>query len=265
LRFLVTFALANEFGPWREAAKFREEKDGAVEGVFRAEIQGADVTVLLTGVGAQRAGRAVARLLRGDERYEALISSGLAGALQTEMQVGQVIAARGITCEPVDPSARGGYLETSRPLVEFAEACEATVVRRFYTAGHVVASVEEKVRLAQTADAVEMESFDVLLAGREEGIPGIAIRAISDRADEDLPLDMGEILNDDGRVSVARVLGQAALRPQALPGLVRLGQQSKRAAENLANFLGQYIGHIAGRMSALEAHGAAARSSAAMQ
>lgn len=258
MRFLVTFALANEFAPWREAAGFREDRDAGQDGLFRAEIQGANVTAVVTGVGTKRAARAVTRILRGDERYEVLISSGLAGALQPEMQVGQVIAARGVACEPLDPHARGGYLETSRPLVEFAEACDAKVVKRFYTAAHVVATAEEKIRLGETADAVEMESFDVLLAGREEGIPGIAIRAISDAVDEDLPLDMNGILNEDGQVSVARVLGQAALRPQALPGLVRLGQQSKKAAENLADFLTKYIGHISEKMSVLEAHGAGA-------
>lgn len=266
MRFLVTFALVNEFAPWRDTARFREEKGGICEGVYRAEIQGADVTVLLTGVGAGRAGRAVSRLLRGDEQHEVLISSGLSGALHAEMKLGQVVAARGIACEPLQADARGGYLESSRPLVEFAEACDATVVKRFYTAGHVVASAEEKAILSQMADAVEMESFDVLLAGKEEGIPGIAIRAISDRADEDLPLDMSGILNEEGQVSVARVLGQAALRPQAVPGLMKLGHRSKRAAENLANFLNRYIGHIAERMSALEACGVnAGRSSAEIQ
>ena len=266
MKFLVTFALANEFAPWRAALKFEEVKDYVPGSVFRADVHGAEVTVLLTGVGAKRAGRAVARLLRDGERYDALVSSGLAGGLRPGMEVGQVVAARGATCEPLNPEARGGYIECSRPLVEFAEECAATLVERFYTAGHVVASAEEKHQLGQSADAVEMESFDILLTAKGEGIPGIGIRAISDRSEEDLPLDMGGILNEEGHVSIARVLGQAVLHPQALPGLMKLGQQSKRAAEELADFLGRYIGHIAERMSVLEARGAAAaRGSAIVQ
>jgi hypothetical protein len=61
--------------------------------------------------------------------------------------------------------------------------------------------------------------------------------------DEDLPLDMDRILSN-GHVSIPRVLGQVARRPQVLPGLMRLGKQSKNAAESLAHFLDQYIGAV---------------------
>jgi adenosylhomocysteine nucleosidase len=253
LRFLVTFALANEFAPWKGTARFEEVKDAPVPDIYRADVRGAEVTVLLSGVGAVRAGKAAARVLRAGERYDAVISSGLAGSLREELRVQEVVAARNVSCEPLQPDARGGILECSRALVEFAESCGAKLASRFYTAGHVVSSAAEKRVLSQTADVVEMESFDVLLAAKEEGVPAVAIRGISDAADEDLPLDMGEVLDSEGRVSVARVLGQAALRPQALPGLMRLGQQSKRAAEELANFLDRYVGHISEKMSVLQA------------
>ncbi|HTV59149.1 MAG TPA: hypothetical protein VMJ93_09780 [Verrucomicrobiae bacterium] len=264
MRFLVTFALANEFAPWRTAEKFEEQGPDSPGDIFRAEIGGAEITVLLTGVGPRRASRAVTRLLREGERFDALVSSGLAGSLRTGIEVGQVVAGRGVTCEPLQPNARGGSLAASRPLIEFADSCSALLVDRFYTAGHVVASAEEKRVLGELADVVEMESFDVLLAGKEEGIPGIGIRAISDRSDEDLPLDMTALLDEDGRVSYARVVGQAMMHPQAVPGLMKLGQQSKRAAEELAGFLSRYVEHIAVRMNALEEGGPAGTRRAAI-
>lgn len=264
MRFLVTFALANEFAPWRVAERFEEQAPDASGELFLAEIGGALVTVLLTGVGPRRASRAVSRLLREEDRFDALVSSGLAGSLRKGIEVGEVVAARGVTCEPLQPNARGGSLEASRPLVEFAETCGAKLADRFYTAGHVVASAQEKQALGELADVVEMESFDVLRAGKEEGIPGIGIRAISDRSDEDLPMDMTALLGEDGRVSYARVVGQAMLHPQAVPGLMKLGQQSKRAAEELAGFLSQYVGHIAERMNALEKGGSAGAPRAAI-
>ena len=48
----------------------------------------------------------------------------------------------------------------------------------------------------------------------------------------------------DGNVSIRRVLGQIVRHPRALPGLVRLGRQSKIAAESLANFLDRYVGAL---------------------
>lgn len=257
MRFLVTFALANELGPWKNTARFEEMKEAPVPDVFVGEVRGAEVTALVTGVGAVRAGKAAARVLRTGERFDAVISSGLAGSLRDSFGVEEVVAARTVSCERLQPDARGESLECSRALVEFAEACGAKLAEKFYTAGHVVGSAAEKRLLSQRADVVEMESFDILLAAKEEGVPAVAIRAISDGADEDLPLDMGEVLDAEGRVSIPRVLGQAALKPQSLPGLVRLGQQSKRAAEGLANFLDRYVGHISEKMSGLQSRGTA--------
>ncbi len=50
-----------------------------------------------------------------------------------------------------------------------------------------------------TADAVEMESFAVLSRARANGVPGIAIRAVSDTVDEDLPLGMNEVFTSGRR------------------------------------------------------------------
>jgi adenosylhomocysteine nucleosidase len=96
---------------------------------------------------------------------------------------------------------------------------------------------------------VEMESFELLRAASARGIPAVAVRAISDTVDEDLPLDMNQVFTEAGQVSIPRVLGQVARRPQALPGLVRLGRQSQDAAESLARFLDAYLPVLAAQKS----------------
>ena len=116
---------------------------------------------------------------------------------------------------------------------------------------------DEKQHLGASADAVEMESFGVLGAAQEKGIPAVAIRVISDTVDEDLPLDMNEVLTDAGQVSIPRVLGQVVLHPGALPGLVRLGQNSKRAATALCEFLDRYVARLAEAAKVLESKAAA--------
>ncbi len=87
----------------------------------------------------------------------------------------------------------------SAPLVSFAEDCGATVVGRFYSAERAVSRAEEKRHLSSSADAVEMESFAVLSRARANGVPGVAIRCVSDTVDEDLPLDMNEVFNERRR------------------------------------------------------------------
>jgi hypothetical protein len=152
--------------------------------------------------------------------------------------------------ELTDPSSNP--LASSAPLLSFAEECGATVVEQFYSAVRVVGRAEEKRHLGEHSDAVEMESFEILLESAAYGIPAIAIRAISDTVDDNLPLDMNRIFTDEGQVSIPRVLGQVALHPASVPDLLRLGQNSKAAAESLAPYLDKFVACISERFQTLE-------------
>lgn len=252
MKVLVTFALETEFSPWRAARKFWAGKWGAAD-VFFAQIGRAEVGVLLTGMGAAKARDEAAKIEWGE--YDPLnfcVSSGLAGALKPEYQIGQVLAARSVITNlpPVDLGT--DTVDSSTTLVALASECGATLVEKFYCTPRVVGRADEKKHLGETADAVEMESFGVLLQAQEFGVPAVAIRAISDTSDEDMPIDMNLVLTDEGAVSIPRVLGQAAMHPQSLPGLVKLGQHSKQAAEALASFLDRYIAKVAKKAEPFE-------------
>jgi adenosylhomocysteine nucleosidase len=254
VRILVTFALENEFAPWRALRKFRQSKWGQAK-VYRSEIGAADVNVLLTGVGSRQASLAIAKVAWGEaDIVECCISAGLAGALRPEYQIGQILAARTVVAERPPAGRAAGAIDGSAPLISFAEDCGATVVNRFYTAERAIGRAEEKEHLGSSADAVEMESFAVLSRARANGVPGVAIRSVSDTVDEDLPFDMNEIFTGSGGVSIPRVIEQVAMRPQAIPRLVKLGHNSKRAAESLAAFLDRYIREFSRRAKALESN-----------
>jgi nucleoside phosphorylase len=252
MKILVTFALENEFAPWRAMRKFRPGKWGEAN-VYSAEVGYAEIGVILTGAGPRQAHLQVARVLGSDpESINLCVSSGLAGALKPAYQVGQVLAARSVRTEAELADTSSNPLASSAPLLSFAAECGATLVDQFYSAERVVGRAEEKRHLGAHSDAVEMESFEVLLESAAYGIPAIAIRAVSDSVDDDLPLDMDRIFTDEGQVSIPRVLGQVALHPTAVPDLVRLGQNSKAAAESLAQFLDKYIAIISQRFQTLE-------------
>ena len=260
MKILVTFALETEFAPWRALREFRAVLWGDAE-VYRAQMGAAEVVVLLTGVGPKQAHLQTAKVLEGDqESIHLCISSGLAGALKPEYQIGQVVAARAVCTENELRDSSSNRLQSSTALLSFAEECGATVVEQFFSSVRVVGRAEEKRELGEHSDAVEMESFEVLLESAAYGIPAIAIRAISDSVDDDLPLDMNRIFTDEGQVSIPRVLGQVALHPTAVPELVRLGQNSKTAAEALAQFLDKYITMVSGRFQILERRTGAAAS-----
>ena len=91
MKVLVTFALENEFAPWRGGRDFRPGKWGGAD-VYVAKFGAAEVGVLLTGAGPKQARAQVSKIFRTeDEPMNFCVSSGLAGALRAEYQVGQVL------------------------------------------------------------------------------------------------------------------------------------------------------------------------------
>src|ERR1700722_10897542 len=96
MRILITFALDNEFAPWRASRKFRPAKWGDVD-VFLSEMGACELAVILTGAGPRQAALEISRLIRQDPDFASIcISSGFAGALRPEYGVQQILAARSV-------------------------------------------------------------------------------------------------------------------------------------------------------------------------
>jgi adenosylhomocysteine nucleosidase len=237
MRALVTFALENEFEPWRKSRRFQRVSVFARDRIYAARVGSVDVQVVLTGAGRFAAQRVMSEPFQA--RPGVCIASGLAGALKPNYFVGQVLAARGVT------DLKGTRFILSDPeLIRDADQVGATRVDRFVTSDHVVSTAFEKRSLAASGDAVDMESIYVLEAAAHQRIPAVAIRAISDDASSDLPLDFDRVFNERGAVSLPRVIGQAVTHPHRIKGLLRLARQSERAAAALASFLDRYLENI---------------------
>jgi adenosylhomocysteine nucleosidase len=238
MRILVTFAVEAEFAPWRKMRPFVAAAHGNVQ-AYTARFQDAEVTVLLTGVGGRRAWAEATRII-WDGNVDVCISSGLAGALRKQHRPGDVLVPRHVHATNWDK-----VIPADKVLVELASQCGARVVDAFYSAGHVIVRSDEKHDLGAKMDAVEMETGDILLEAVAFGARVVAIRGISDGANEALPLDFNRVLTEDGDVSIKRVLAEVAARPLALPALIRFGLQSRRAARKLAAVLDKYVERIA--------------------
>ena len=83
---------------------------------------------------------------------------------------------------------------------------------------------------------------DLPLARCPETGLGLAVPfPISDRLDEDLPLDFNRCRKADGNISPAKVAWAALLHPQALGPLQELQKRSRACAEKLAQFVEELI------------------------
>lgn len=245
MKVLVTFALESEFGPWRASRKFSARRWGSAD-VWFTNIGHAEVGVLITALGPSRARLESAKIVWGDfDPLNFCVSAGLAGALRSNYRLAQVLVARDVFAKITPPDTNSQSFPSSEALVAFAAESGATIVDRFYCTPRVIVRAEEKRLLGASADAVEMESFGVLQQAREFGVPAVAIRAISDAVNQTLPLDFNLALTPEGRLSTARILAQLAAQPHALPGLIRLGRQSKQAARSLCEFLDAFVLKVA--------------------
>ena len=227
MKVLITFALANEFAPWRKLRRFERVSAGASDQTYVARVGLCDVRVVLTGAGRFAAQRAVADVFDGDP--DVCIASGLSGSLKPTYAPGEVLAARMVA------DVKGTRAEVSG----------ATIVEKFLVSDLVISTAQEKSALSASGDAVDMESLYILAAAAQRGIRSVAIRAISDGVDSNLPLDFDTVFDERGAVSIPKVIGQVMRKPGRIPGLLRLANESERAAAALAQFLERYIQGVA--------------------
>jgi len=245
MRILVTFAVEAEFAPWRARRTFDHENAEGLK-LWRSAIGNSEVFVVLTGMGDHSASvmELIMRVASSNRYFDVCVSSGLAGALRREYQLSDIVVGKLLKSSVVHADLGRDWLETDKQLVELALAYGAKSAESFYTAEKVLTTAEQKSLLATKADVVEMESFNVVKEGYAWGARGVAIRAISDLADENLPIDFNRTMSSDNRVSIPRVLAEVAKSPGALGPLIRFGKQSRSAAEALAGFLETYVNEV---------------------
>jgi adenosylhomocysteine nucleosidase len=232
----TTFAVDAEFASWRRLRAFRRCAKRPIP-AYETRIGGVRLRVVLTGIGPRAASAATAMVFQ--DRPDVCIASGLAGGLSQALRVADIIAAGTVR------GPHGRTIDSDPRLLALAGRCGARAVNTLYSSETMVVNSEQKRRMSVIADTVDMESATILGESRDRGVPGIAIRAISDPASVDLPLDFNPTLTDQGRLSLVRVMAALARHPRAVPGLVRLGFESSRAAAALAAFLDSYVEYLA--------------------
>jgi len=236
MRILVTFAVEAEFAPWRRARNLKQRKIADFV-VYEAKIGRASVDFVVTGMGLESAAAGTRSVL--SKEHDFCIASGFAGSLRPKFEVGDILAA-----EAVQFLGKSKILQSNRNLARYAEQDGAVFAKMLLTADHVVRTKDEKSGLAPFAEFVDMESFGVFSAAHEIGRPVVAIRVISDGHDGELPQDVELTMTKKGQVKVSRVVRYLTKYPYLLPALIRLGRDSRTAADALAAFLEAYIKKI---------------------
>ena len=197
--------------------------------------------LLETGMGVVNARCSLRSFLR-HQRVQAVISVGLAGALSPHLEVGDLVIVRKFL-NPVDA-------QPSPKLTSLAEKIEVGYTKLY--SGSVVTvndiihkavqrrNLAEEFRVDGTA-ILDMESSAIAETCTEFQTPFIIIRSISDRFDEDLPIDFNRCIGNDGNLRLSKILLAILLNPLAIPGLFTLRKRCQSCTSNLVSFIDQFL------------------------
>ncbi len=176
----------------------------------------------LSGIGPRRARRSAEALL--EKGCTALLSWGTAGGLVHDLPPGRLLLPKRIiaadqTVRDVDLSWHGrivGQLSgrlrlQTEPLAE--------------SPGVLTTPAEKETLFHRTgAIAVDMESAALAAVAQRAAIPFIAIRAISDDMDLEIPRSFLSAMDEKGRLRSLMLFKGLARRPIELFALIRLGR-----------------------------------------
>jgi len=197
-----------------------------------------DVEILLSigGIGRNRCAMATENLIRSGAHC--ILCAGFATGLDPTIEVGDVIIANkvvavdGILTDPIHCHIR--LISSAPPSGKFGY-----VIRHgdITTSDVVLSSVSEKTEAYRRTGgaALDMESYSAGEVCSRQGVPFEAIRSISDRADEDLPESIKNLID------IKSSLGQFFFiisKPEMWFPLMRLRSQTRTAADNLGEVLG---------------------------
>jgi adenosylhomocysteine nucleosidase len=161
-------------------------------------------------------GKRVHMQAMGIHGVQAILSSGIAGAVDRTLKAGDVV---------ID----GDFVEVLRKILPGAR------VGRVIGSDAIVPTVAAKQALFQKtgALAVDMESHIAARVAARHGLPFAALRVISDTATEALPPAALIGMQPDGEMALGAVLASLVRNPAQLPALIRTGVSAGRAFRSL--------------------------------
>ena len=222
----VTFALPAESSEFlrRLSNKSRADRNGIR--IIRGKIGDREVEVLHTGVGAKICRQQLRKFLE-NQQFDFLVSTGFAGALNDEMQVGDLLLAKNFSTLDLNQKRSS----VSRLPIHMAD---------LFTAPTLSDSSDERTEIARTsgAAAVDMETEFIARACAAHGIPLLSLRVITDTPREPFPAPAHVLFDVAKQRTDLRKLATFFLtHPNRILGLIQFARRIAHARKTLADAL----------------------------
>ena len=227
-RIAFLFAVPDEMRPFAFRLKSRSAVDIGGKRAIIGTLFEREILMVAGGMGARCAARAAESVIQA-WMPGAFVIAGVAGALSPGLRRGDVLAAATVR---TDDSNLTPHLTVSGVTVGHLLSIDRVLV----TSEHKATALK-RFEAVEGPLAVEMETAAAAVVAEHHKVPWGAIRAISDSAEESLPIDFNQLRDKDGDLPVSTVALVAIRRPGRIPGLLRLGSATNQAARALAEAL----------------------------
>lgn len=193
-----------------------------------------EIVLIESGMGPRR-GAAAAEALIADGA-DIVVSLGVAGAVRGGLAVGDVVFCREARLLTAQDQLHPLVLAAAEPpslpqlddirIVEGCAVTAAAIRTKKETASLLPPEMEHPV--------LEMETAAVAKSAIEHDLPFMALRAISDDAEEELGFSIDEFTDSEMNIRISKVIRVLIRRPSLLRQLLRLAGNTALAARNLA-------------------------------
>ena len=240
-RILVVFAMGVEAGGMVDLLQNVVTTQGSTFLEHSGFLGEQRVALIESGIGRDLAGRATADAV-SVHQPEWIISAGFAGALSSELKRGHILMASHLV-DLADSKLDVGLQMDSESL----SRNPALHTGRLLTVDELIRTPSEKRKLAKQYDAVacDMETTAVGKVCSREKVRFLSVRIISDAVDDELPQEIGKLLDQK---SLAAKLGAATGailgRPSSIKDMWGLREEAIRASDRLSRFLAGVIRNL---------------------
>lgn len=207
-RIGIIGAMEEEVAMLKQEMDIKERQERASMEFFSGTLFGREVVVVRSGIGKVNAG-ICAQILVDIFQVTHVINTGIAGSLEAEIDIGDLVVSRDVVHHDVDaggfgyPPGQIPRMDTlafpaDEGLVKLAERANEKAnpdIRTF--SGRVVSgdqfisseAVKEKIKEKFGGFCTEMEGAAIAQAAYLNKVPFVIIRAISDKADQGAVVD----------------------------------------------------------------------------
>ncbi len=221
-KIAIMGAMPEEIAPLLERVEDVKKVDYAKNSYYEATYKGKELVIAYSKIGKVFSSLTASTLI---EKFSCstLLFSGVAGAINPKLNIGDLIIADKLCQHDLDISIFGhdfGYVPEGAKFVESDEKLReiakevasknnlSVIEGTIATGDQFVASTERKEFISKNfqADALEMEGASVAVVCDALDVPFFILRAISDTANDDAGVDFDEFMVSSAKISANFIL-----------------------------------------------------------